>query len=46
MVLYPTLFQAAGWLLPLVTMLFAACLSAVAGLCLLKCMQLIPNNEQ
>jgi hypothetical protein len=46
MVLYPTLLQQAGWFTPLLAMLVVASLSAIAGLCLIKAMQLIPQNEQ
>jgi hypothetical protein len=45
MVLYPTLLQQAGWFTPVSTMLVVASLSAIAGLCLIKTMQLIPQNE-
>ena len=45
MVLYPVLFQTAGWVAPIVCMVAVAVLAGISSICLVKTMQLIPGNE-
>ena len=45
MVLYPVLFQTAGWVAPIACMILIAVLTGVSSICLVKTMQLIPGNE-
>jgi amino acid permease len=45
MVLYPVLFQSAGWVAPIACMILIAVLTGASSLCLVKTMQLIPGNE-